>query len=82
MLAGAATEVLRLRLLAVVVWLVALLLFGVLSLVAYQIGWADGAKSILTFATGLVGGGGVGTILGEKSGAAPRQNPRRKGAGK
>lgn len=68
MVAGAPQKgELKLRVIALIVWLVATIILVMLAIVAYCKGWPDGAKQILAIASAIVGSGGLGIIFGERS---------------
>jgi hypothetical protein len=69
MLQGEAETQLKLRIATVAMWLVAVVVLVLLAIYANSTGWSEGGKSILTVVATLAGGGGIGIILGERSGA-------------
>jgi hypothetical protein len=69
MLAAASDRELKTRVWALGIWLVATIILVLLSLQAFRMGWPDGARQILMIASSVVGSGGLGILLGERSGA-------------
>ncbi len=69
MLAGASSAgVLKMRLGVLIVCMSGIIIMFGLAILAHLAGWSDGAGKIVTFAS-TVAGGGLGLLLGEKSGA-------------
>jgi len=62
-------ELLKIRVLALGLWLLAVIILVALTIWAYSLNLGDGAKGILTIATSVTSSGGVALILGERSGA-------------
>lgn len=67
--ASAGAAELKLRIAALIVWLVATMGLVAVAVYAQAQGWSSTAADILKIATAVVGSGGLGIILGEKSGA-------------
>ena len=65
MLAGS-NDTLQLRVMALVAWLAATVLFAVLAIYAHSTAWDAGEQTFLGLAT-TVGGFGIGRLTGERS---------------
>lgn len=64
---GTEERELKLRFIAFLAWLAVTVILVGTAIYFYSSGWSDGATKILSIVSSVVGSGGLGTFLGERS---------------